>query len=350
MSLFSAVSPAGESELLMDFLDTGLQAGLIAKKEDLLSHMQWFLKQKTEAYEQCLFPGLAFSKILLMAKIFAVSYPELKLPESAPPKSAYVALPFGSYMSHLRFVCGRYDCRHAMCEYRRREILSETGLPAGVGGTLLAHRDFAAYCGSNRISMIVLLQSVHSHKQGRQFIQKAADELRVEGESLREALLDAKSVSEFYHLHYQLIPYFQAATIAYTFLSKTAEAPQHPDSLEDSADADDEKEAMRLQANRCEEFMARSGGALCCDFANAIDLASLREARATIAWLKEESKSKFQPHNYLNKVLRDERWYPSFWRDFLLGESETIPISLKRDYRWQRLVSRFHQTWPPRSH
>jgi hypothetical protein len=157
-----------------------------------------------------------------------------------------------------------------------------------------------------------ILSAVTHFDGGSSWIACAAGDLADETEVVLDRASNAKSVGEFYGAIFEAVPLAYGAKRAYTFLASAT-------SVDQSA------EYQRL-ANVSDERFATAVPALTVDFANAMDW------RYLLAHRREIERERRQKGDWAAERLADEyiglaMLYPTFFRTFLLGQTETLTLS-----------------------
>jgi hypothetical protein len=267
-------------------------------------------------YGLCLLDAHHYSALLVVLEVIRAAHPVWPLGSGFP-----------------RFVCGRLECRHRLCQLHRQAIYESTPLPAILGAGLGA-RDLWSYFANNRITKESFLDDVLQASAGRQWLRHAAEFLRQSSKVLWDSLAGAHSVTNFYHIHFLNGGFTHAAELAYEKLKVTASSAEDRSSCE-------------YLAKEMDESLARSGNALLFDLRNsiaqclsdpgsagildsmgpaAVDYLSkggIANYRAVYQQTAQRSENTAELN--LDKWLYNEALFPVFWEDYIRGRVPTLP-------------------------
>jgi hypothetical protein len=158
-----------------------------------------------------------------------------------------------------------------------------------------------------------LLSAVMRFDGGIDWIAHAAAELADETEAVLDRAAQAKSVGVFYGAIFESVPLAYGAKRAYMFLASVASGDQST-------------EYQRL-ANVSDERLATAVAALEVDFANSMDWRYLLAHRREIA-RERQTMGDWAAERLANVYIDLAMLYPPFFRPFLLGQTETLTLSL----------------------
>ena len=280
---------AQRAVVIMDFLDRVAPSGDRSDGDD--PAVEKFATQCRNAYSNAALNGTLYAPLLLL----------LEIVEAAKP-----TWPFGA--GRPRFVCGQIPCNHRICNENIRDVQSKS-LRDG-SSQAMAARDVHAYLLANEAGLVEILSSVIGWRGGT-WIEQAAGRLLSRGDTERMKLAQARTVPDFYTLHFRFMPSFKAAQLGFEFLASRAPA------------GTETRAKYESQMTEADEGGTRSAGALVFDFLNSIDLTPLARLRATYGSIAEQSS--IAANSFLQKWIRDETLIPPFWSDYVAGKSEGSP-------------------------
>jgi hypothetical protein len=275
--------------LIMDFLDNVAPLG--NRSETDSNRAEGYATRLQNAYGNAGLNGSLYWPILLLLEIVQIGKPKWPFGEGLP-----------------RFVCGQSNCNHVICGLNIRHVLGEA-VPSAILAPMVS-RDLHAYFLKNEADLTELLRLAINSAGGPSWIERAARQLLDRGKIARSKLTDAKSVLDFYTMHFRYVPSFKAAQIGFDFLASVPAATER------------QSEFQKL-SNEAEEFGARALSALSFDFENAVDQLPVMRMRELYSFVTKESR--IAANAMLLNWIENETLIPGFWHDFVTGKSDSLP-------------------------
>jgi len=153
-----------------------------------------------------------------------------------------------------------------------------------------------------------------SESKGVQFIDAASRSLQDRGEKLLEQADRARSIGEYHGSIYESMIWFFGAFRGFEFLGRKGPT-EHAD-------------RFKADCCACDERLAMGYASMYNSFANSLDHRQLLIHREKIRILRE-TKGPFAAQQLANQYIQLQMYYPSFFRPYLLGETDDLTLNVR---------------------